>query len=83
LAINCELLKKDWLTTDLCHEIIELYSSAHKKDPETDKRDQAAFVAKDRYTISPRMYICQFLAAWSVGKVTLSCVSYIEGPWSK
>jgi hypothetical protein len=46
LALNRELLKKDWLTTDLCHEIIGLYPSVHKKDPDTGKREQAAFVAK-------------------------------------
>jgi hypothetical protein len=46
LELNYELLKKDWITTDLRHEIIGLYPSTHEKNSETGKHDPAAFVAK-------------------------------------
>jgi hypothetical protein len=53
-AINRELLLKDWITPDLRHEeIIQLYTSASKKEPDTGQHDHAAFVAK-AMILSPR-----------------------------
>jgi hypothetical protein len=78
-SLNRELLKKDWITTDLCTEINQLYPSIAEKDPVTGKRDHAAFIVKAR-TLFPigRVFASfkqldqvakQFLDAWAISKV--------------
>jgi hypothetical protein len=77
--LNRELLKMDWITTDLRLEVIALFPSRDEKDPATGKRDHDAFVTKAQILFPVGRLFASFkqldqvsklfLEAWAISKV--------------
>jgi hypothetical protein len=78
-ALNRELLKMDWITTDLRLEVIALFPTRDEKDPASGKRDHDAFVTKAKILFPQGRLFASFkqldqvsklfLEAWAVCKV--------------